>query len=79
VKFKYVPVSKDLTIPVPDNLTPEEEANFIANKIAFVDLEQLAEEVRNAHKLWQEGKAIPMEDLLEELAKNDDAGEAAHE
>ena len=41
MKIKNVPVSSELTIAVPDNLAPEEEANFIANRIAFIELEQL--------------------------------------
>ena len=68
MNFKQVPVSRELTIPVPDNLTPEEEANYIANRIAFVDLEQLAADLRGAMKLWEEGKMIPMEDVLAELS-----------
>ena len=71
MNFKHVPVSSELSIPVPDNLTPEDAANYIANQIAFVDLEQLAAEMYSAMKLWEEGKMIPMEDLLEELARDE--------
>lgn len=75
MKFKHVPVSSELTIEVPDNLTPEEEANYIANRIAFVDLEQLAADLRNTMKLWDEGKMQPMERVVEELSRdNIDAG-----
>jgi hypothetical protein len=70
MKYKQVSVSKELTIPVPDNLSPEDEANYIANQIAFVDLEQLATDMRDALNLWKEGKMIPMEDVVDELSRD---------
>ena len=50
MKYKHVPVSSELWIPVPENLTPEEETDFIASRIAFVNLEQLEADCRNAAK-----------------------------
>jgi hypothetical protein len=74
VNFKQVRVSSELSIPVPDNLTPEEEATYIANRIAYVDLEHVAADIRNAINSWEEGDSIPMEDVLEELSKEESAG-----
>ena len=74
MNYKHVPVSSELTIPVPHNLTPEEEATYIANRIAYVDLEQVAADIRNAIKSWEEGDAISMEDVLEELSKGNPVG-----
>jgi hypothetical protein len=68
MKYKQVPVSESIFIMVPDNLTPDEEANYIASRIAFVNLEELEADLRATLKLWEEGKMIPLEDLLAELA-----------
>jgi hypothetical protein len=70
MNYKEVPVSNELTVSVPDNLSPEEEANYIAGRIAFVDLEQLAADLRNHMSLWEQGKLIPLEDVLDEISKD---------
>jgi predicted transcriptional regulator len=77
MNFKEVSVSSEFTVSVPDNLTPEEEANYIASRIAFVDLEKLAAEIREHLHLWEQGKLVPMEDVLEELSKDGPASETS--
>lgn len=75
MKFKEVSVSSEFTVSVPENLTPEEEANYINSRIAFVDLEKLAAELREHQSLWEQGTLIPMEDVLEELSRDAPASE----
>ena len=41
---KFVEVSDSVSIPVPNGLTPDEEAHFIANRIAFVNFHELERE-----------------------------------
>lgn len=68
--FKFVDVSDSVSIPVPKGLTPEEEANYIASRIAFVNLPELEKECDEAFQLWREGKTIPLETVLEELERD---------
>jgi hypothetical protein len=48
-------------------LTPDDEAQFIANRIGFVDFERLEAECREAMQLLKEGKLTNFEDVLNEL------------
>jgi hypothetical protein len=70
MNYKMVPVSNSVSIPVPDNLTPDEEALYIARRVAFVNLEELEADYRKTLELWENGKLIPMADVLDELAKD---------
>ena len=67
MKFKEVPVSSSISVFVPENLSPDEEAEYIASRIAFVDFEQLEADSQEILQLWKEGKMIPMEDVLKDL------------
>lgn len=70
MNYKHIHVSKTITIPVPDNLTPDEEANYIANRMAFVNLEELEADCQATVKLMdEENKWIYMEDVLAELSR----------
>lgn len=72
MQYKQVSVAGDLTVPVPLGLTAEEEAKYIANRVAFVDLEQLKTDSIEILKAWEEGKLIPMGAVLSELKKPGD-------
>jgi len=67
MEYKEVEVADGVTIRVPLNLTPEQEAQYIANMIAFVDFDKLKAECAEMWRLWEEGKMIPFEDVLAEL------------
>ena len=41
MEYKNVDISASVSIPVPLGLTPDEEANFIAGRIAFANFETL--------------------------------------
>ena len=69
MKYKRVPVSSTFFVLVPENLTPDEEANYIASRVAFVNLEQLEAEIQEDLKRWEEGKMVSMEETLAELAQ----------
>jgi hypothetical protein len=72
MQYKQVSVAGDLTVPVPLGLTGEEEAKYIASRVAFVDLEQLKADSIEMLKAWEQGKMMPMEVVLSELKKSDD-------
>lgn len=72
MQYKHVSVSGDLTVPVPLGLNAEEEAQYVASRIAFVDLERLNADSQEILKAWEEGKMIPMESVLAELKKAGD-------
>jgi len=69
MEYKYVDISESVSVPVPRGLTPEEEANFIAGRLAFVNLKELESECEEAIRLSEEGKLIPLREVLDELEK----------
>jgi hypothetical protein len=69
MEYKYIGVSDSVSIPVPLGLTPDEEANFIAGRLAFVNLKELEAEYEEAMRLSEEGKLIPLREVLDELEK----------
>ena len=72
MEYKLVSVSGDLTVPVPVGLSSEEEAQFVASRIAFVDLERLKADSLELLRAWQEGTMVPMEAVLAELKQTAD-------
>jgi hypothetical protein len=69
MEYKNVDVSDSVSIPVPLGLTSEEEANFIAGRLAFVNLEELEARCEEGLRLMHEGKLIPLREVLEELER----------
>ena len=67
MEYKYVNISDSVSVPVPKGLTPEDEANFIASRIGFVNLEELEAECRQAMKDLEDGKLVELRSVLEEL------------
>jgi hypothetical protein len=67
MKYKNVAVSDSVSIPVPEGLTREEELNFIANRLAFVDLKELEARCVEALRLSEQGKLIPLREALDEV------------
>lgn len=67
MEYKFVNVTKSVAVPVPKGMTPEDEATFIAGRIAFVNFEELETKAREAMRLLGEGKLTPFEDVLDEL------------
>ena len=67
MEYKYVDISDSVSIPVPKGLTPNEEANFIAGRIAFVNFEELEAQCQEAMRLSDEGKLVTLRSVLEEL------------
>ena len=41
MEYRFVNVTKSVAVPVPKGMTPEDEATFIAGRIAFVNFEEL--------------------------------------
>lgn len=72
MQYKQVSVAGDLTVPVPLGLTAEEEAKYVASRVAFVDLEQLKTDSIEILKAWEEGKMIPIEAVLRDLKQSGD-------
>lgn len=69
-KHKYIPITKDIAIPVPLGLTEEEEAQAIARFLAGNSLESLEAEVEEYRQLlrdYEEGRTFPLEPLLHKL------------
>ena len=69
MEYKNVDISASVSIPVPLGLTPDEEANFIAGRIAFVNFEQLEAQCLEALRLLDEGKLSSFEEVLDELER----------
>ena len=67
MEYKYVDITDSVSIPVPIGLTPDEEANFIAGRIGFVNFEELEAQCQEAMRLFDEGKLIPLREVLAEL------------
>jgi hypothetical protein len=69
MEYKDVPVSDTVSIPVPVGLSPDEEAQYIVSRIAFVDLKALEAECAEAFEQLKQGKMIPLRTVLAELEK----------
>ena len=74
MEYKFVNVTDSVQVPVPIGLSPDEEANFIASRIAFVDFEKLEAECLELVQQWEAGKLIPLETVLEEVEKEESTG-----
>lgn len=70
MEYKEIRISNSVSISVPMGLTPEAEANFIASRLAFVDLKALEARCEEAMRQFDEGKLIPLRDILEELEQD---------
>jgi hypothetical protein len=70
MNYKQVTVSDEVPIPVPDNLTPDEETMYISRRLAFVDLDKMVAEFRHLMELHEKGEMIPLADVLAELKKS---------
>jgi hypothetical protein len=69
MEFKNVNVSDSVSVPVPLGLSPDEEANYIAHRIAFVNFDELEAQCAEALKSLDEGKLTPFDKVLEELER----------
>jgi hypothetical protein len=67
MEYKYVDISDSVSIPVPKGLTPDEETNFIASRIAFVNFEELEAECLQAMQDLNDGKLTDLRSVLAEL------------
>ena len=67
MEYKDVKVTDSVSIPVPVGLTPDEEANYIANRIAFVNFEELEAQCREGMRLLDEGKLVTLQSVLDEI------------
>lgn len=65
MKKKFIDISEAVSYPQPCELTPEEEAEIIAEYIATRTEEALEADYKDFDKQFAE--AIPAEQLLEEL------------
>jgi len=65
--YKMVPISDRVSVPVPLGLTPDEEATFIAGRIAFVDFEAIEAQCAEAMRFSDEGKTVSLQSVLDEL------------
>ena len=73
MEYKDVRITKTVSMPVPKGLSPDEEANFIAGRLAFVDLNKLEADCEEAIRLSEEGKLFPLHEAIEELQKEMEA------
>jgi hypothetical protein len=73
MQYKDVPISDSVSLPVPLGLTRDEEAQFIAARMAYVNMPQVEAECQEMLELWHAGKLIPVETVLEELAQEEPA------
>jgi hypothetical protein len=69
MEFKEVKITESISMPVPKGLSPDEEASFIASRLAFVDLKKLEADCEEAFRLSQEGKLFPLHEVLDELER----------
>lgn len=69
MEYKLVTISDTAKVCVPLGLTPDEEAIFIANRIAFVDVEKLENDCVELFEQWEAGKLISLESVLNEVEK----------
>ena len=67
MEYKHVRITDSVTMPVPIGLTPDEEAYYIASRIAFVDFEALEAECRDLLRQHEAGELIPLRNALAEL------------
>lgn len=67
--YKEIKITDAVSMPVPMGLTPEEEANYVAGRIAFVNFDELEAQCQEALQLLDEGKLTPFEDVLDELER----------
>ncbi|MBI2807603.1 MAG: hypothetical protein HYX68_21695 [Planctomycetes bacterium] len=76
--YKNIPISESVSIPVPVGLTPDEEANFIAGRIAFVNFEELEAKIREALQQLDEGKLVSLRSVLEEIERESPTNDGSH-
>lgn len=74
MEYKFVSISDSVQVPVPTGLTSDEEAKYIADKIAYVDFVRLEDECVELVKQWEDGKLISFDNLLNELEHEDADG-----
>lgn len=67
MEYKFVDISDSVSIPVPKGLTPDEEANFIAGRIAFVDFAELEATCLQAMQDAKDGKLVDLRSVLDDL------------
>jgi hypothetical protein len=67
MEIKNVNITDSVSVPVPLGLTADEEATFIANRIAFVNFDELESQCREAMQLLDEGKLVTLQSVLEEF------------
>jgi hypothetical protein len=67
MEYKYVDISDSVSIPVPKGLTPDEEASFIAGRIAFVNFEEVETQCVQAMQDLRDGKLVELRSVLAEL------------
>jgi hypothetical protein len=67
MEIKNVNITDSVSVPVPLGLTPDEEATYIANRIAFVNFEELEAQCTEALQLLDEGKLVSLQSVLDEI------------
>ncbi len=67
MEFKHVNVTDSISIPVPKGLTPDEEANYLASRIAFVNFAELEAQCREGLRQLEAGELLPFDQVLSEL------------
>ncbi len=68
MEYKFIDISEAGSIPVPRNLTPEEEADIIAQYKSMRTMEQLEADYADFDKQIAEGMSA--EQLLKELEED---------
>ncbi len=75
--YILVPISEAISIPVPSRLTEDEQTAILAKYMASLDPYVLEAECRDLLKAFEEGRTVPAEEVLADLAKlaaNEPAG-----
>jgi hypothetical protein len=66
--YKLIPTPYGISIAIPDNLPPDEEAALIAKRLAELDPEEIAAEMRDIEeRRAHPERSVPFEEILREL------------
>lgn len=72
--YKFIPVTPEYEIAIPEGMPPEEEAALIARRMAELDPAALAREYKEVQELRAHPeRAVPIEEILRDLESLDQA------
>jgi hypothetical protein len=70
--YKFIPVTEDYAIAIPEGLPPEQEAALIAQRLAEIDPTELARDCKDLKEsIAHPEQCVSLEDILRELEAMD--------